>query len=221
MPASEPEPDKRNDRSRKDYLPKRVALGALASFVIACDNGTSPSTLIEDPTSSIEDPNSYRSITAEDRAGRAIFTAGLSLPVPPGAMVSYLQGIDSRIMHIRGPGYTIELDDYGAFGGPAETTLAGAQATFEDQHRRGCRFRVWRVRLPGTSPTNLICPPGDSGDCEQAPAQVTIATFCTGDAACRQVDAIIAGTQFRSKPWPAVPLPDPDLRPQEPACRPG
>lgn len=192
----------------------RFTVVALTLSVAACEDGKPRLT-------SIEDPASYRPLRAEDQAGRAVFSAGLSLPVPPGARVTYPQGIDSRIMHIDGPGYTLQLDDYGAFAGPAATTLAGAPATVEDQRERGCRFRIWRVQLPGTSPTKVICAPGNASNRKQAPAQATIATFCTSKAACRQVNAILAGTQFRPKPWPIVPLPDPSLRPQEPACRPG
>jgi len=191
----------------------RFALAALALSVVACEDGKPPST-------SIEDPASYRPAHAEDQAGRAIFTAGFSLPVPSGAKVTYPQGIDSRIMQIDGPGYTLTLDDYGAFNEPATTTLAGAPAKVEDQRGRGCRVRVWGVQLPGTSPTKLICSPGDTADCKQVPAQATIATFCTSEAACRQVNAILASALFGPKPWPAVPLPDPDVRPEEPACRP-
>ena len=191
----------------------RLTLAALILFISACEDEKLPNT-------SIDDPAFYRPASAEDQAGRAIFAAGFSLPVPLNAKVTYPQGIDSRIMHIEGPGYTLQLDDYGAFSGPATASLAGAPAKIDDQSERGCRSRVWRVQLPGTNSTTMTCSPGDEAYCEPAPAQATIATFCTSDTACRQVNAILAGANFRPKPWPAVPVPDPDLRPKEPACTP-
>jgi hypothetical protein len=169
---------------------------------------------------SVEDPALYRPRSAQDQNGRAIFTAGLSLPVPTGASVTYLQGIDSRLMHINGQDYTLRLDDYGAFMEPATTKVAGAPASLQVGSRGGCKLRVWRLQLPGGSPAHLICSDDDADDCEHAPAQATITTFCRKDAACRQVDAVIAGLQFSPQPWPEVPLPDPQAIPKEPVCRP-
>jgi hypothetical protein len=192
---------------------QRLRFAAFVLFVTACHH--------EEPrNNSIEDPDSYRTATAEDQRGRAMFAGGLSLPVPANATVTYPQGIDSRLMQLSGRGYTLELDDFGAFVGSANTSLAGAPATIEDRSRPGCNSRVMRVRLPGTTPATLICPPGDHDDCKQAPAQATIVSFCATDAACQQVDAIVAGARFTPKPWPKVPLPDPNQSPKEPACRP-
>lgn len=202
-----------------DRKMRRLILFFLAISFPACERG-------EPQPPSIEDPRAYRAATAEDRTGRALFAAGLSLPLPPGASLSYPQGIDSRLMHIEGEDYTLELDDYGAFDGPATTSVAGAPAAVEVQRTRDCLFRLWRIKLPATSPTHLTCPSGGTGSaegtgCQEAPARATIATFCTSEAACRQVDAILAGVQFSPSPWPEMPLPDPDARPKEPACRPG
>ncbi len=105
-------------------------------------------------------------------------------------------------MHFRGQGYTLQLDDNGAFMQPGSATIAGAPATLEGGSRDGCKFRVWRVRLPGTSPAHLICSRNDRDDCKQAPAQATIASFCTNEAACRQVDTVLAGAKFLPNPWP-------------------
>ena len=192
---------------------KRLVFVALGFLAAGCERQ-------EANEPSIEDPALYRSPTAQDQNGRVIFTGGLSLPLPIGASVTYPQGIDSRLMNLSGQGYTLQLDDYGAFMQPATARIAGAPATLEERSRERCKFRVWKVRLPGTSPTTLICSRGDADDCKQAPAQATIASFCTTDAACRQVDALIAGAQFLPKPWPKVPLPDSEARPTEPACRP-
>jgi len=191
---------------------RRVPLAALVLLLTACDSE-------ETRNNSIEDPASYRTATTEDKRGRAIFAGGLSLPVPTNATVTYPQGIDTRLLQLSGRGYTVELDDFGAFNGSANTSLAGAPGTIEDRSRPGCTSRVIRVRLPGTTPAVLICPPGDQADCTQAPAQATIVTVCTTDSACRQVDAIVTGAKFASKPWPRVPLPDPHLSPNKPACR--
>jgi hypothetical protein len=169
---------------------------------------------------SIENPAHYRPTTPHDQSGRAIFTGELSLPIPGNVSVTYPQGIDSRLMQISGQGYTLQLDDQGAFMQPATAMIAGFAATLDVRSRGGCMLRVWRVQLSRTSPTNLICSRGDQGHCEQAPAQATIASFCTTDAACRQVDALVAGVHFLPKPWPKVPLPDAEERPEEPVCRP-
>jgi hypothetical protein len=192
---------------------KHLALASLGLFATACERQ-------EQAARSIEDPAQYRPATPQDQNGRAIFNAGLSLPVPKDAGVVYPQGIDSRLMHLSGQGYTLQLDDYGAFIGSATALVAGAPAVLEDRSRKGCKFRIWRVQLPGTSPTNLICSRGNPRDCKQAPAQATIATSCTSTRACRQVDEIIAGARFALKPWPKVPPPSPETRPNEPACSP-
>lgn len=169
---------------------------------------------------SVEETAHYRPRLPQDQNGRAVFTAGLSLPVPTGASVTYLQGIDSRLMHIDGRGYTLQLDDYGAFMEPSTTQVAGSSASLQVGGRDDCKFRVWSVRLPVGSPTNLTCSDDTAASCKQAPAQATISTFCNTSAACQQVDAVIANVRLLPKPWPQVPLPDPQATPKEPVCRP-
>lgn len=169
---------------------------------------------------SVAEPAQYRPRLAQDENGRAVFTAGLSLPVPMRASVTYPQGIDSRLMHINGEGYTLQLSDYGAFMESATTKVAGAPASLQAGGRDDCRFRVWSVRLPVGSSTNLICSDSNSASCMQAPAQATISTFCNTSAACQQVDAVIADVRLLPKPWPQVPLPDPQVNPKGPVCQP-
>ena len=91
---------------------------------------------------SVEDPENYRPRLPQDQNGRAVFTAGLSLPVPSGASVTYLQGIDSRLMHIDGQGYTLQLNDYGASMEPSTTQLGGASASLQVSGRDDCKLRV-------------------------------------------------------------------------------
>ena len=167
-------------------------------------------------------------------AGRADFRAAAPLRRTPrqrrGCGDNSLIATNRRLAPAMRPGkrpvnvlcgwLPLQLSDYGTFGGPGATTLAGAPATVEEQRERGCRFRVRRVQLPGTSSTSLTCSPEHAADCEPGPAQATIATFCTSPAACLQVDTILAGARFGPKPWPTVPLSDPDLGPEEPACSP-
>lgn len=168
----------------------------------------------------VEEPAQYRPRLPQDEDGRAVFTAGLSLPVPTGASVTYLQGIDSRLMQINGRGYTLQLDDYGAFMRPSTTKVAGAPASLQVGGRHACKHRVWSVRLPVGSPTHLICSDDSAGSCKQTPAQATISTFCNTSAGCQQVDAVIADVRLLPKPWPQVPLPDSRATPKEPVCRP-
>lgn len=169
---------------------------------------------------SADEPGNYRPLRAGEIRDGAVFTAGLTVKVPRNAKLSYPQGIDSRLMSLEGPGYTLNFDDYGGFNGAGTIQVAGAPAQLEERTGPGCRMRVWRVRLPASTPTVLRCSsPNSASDCVRAPAQATIASFCTSEASCRQVDEVVASLRFEPRPWPTVPLPDPDWRPEEPACR--
>lgn len=192
---------------------KRFVIIALVIVTAGCGKP-------ESQRESVEDPAHYRPLVPQDQDGRAVFTAGLSLPVPNGASVTYPQGIDSRLLHIDGQGYTLQLDDYGAFMGPSTTQVGGASAHLEATSLGECKVRVWRVNLPASSPTHSICLNRDGSKCERAPAQASITTFCSTASACQQVDAIIADTRLLPRPWAQVPLPDPKAVPKEPVCRP-
>lgn len=189
-----------------------VALIPLVASLAACER-------VEPSPSQVDHQADYRPRTANDENGRAIFKAGLSLPVPDGASVSYLQGIDSRLMQINGHGFTLQLDDYGAFMGPATATIGGSAATLQIGGRAGCKLRVWRVQLPEGSTTHMICSEASANECKQAPAQATITTFCETNTACREIDAVMRDVRLLPRPWPQMPLPDTQAIPRDPVCR--
>lgn len=151
---------------------------------------------------------------------RVPFVGGLSFALPTGSHAAYPQGIDSRIVHISGEGFEMTIDDYGAWRGPASHRLGGRPARMSERRTSGCRERIWEVELPTTNPTMLECPnPSPRAACVPMPARASISSFCTSDASCRAVDAIIDGASFTSSPERTLPEPDEHWTPPSPVCR--
>jgi hypothetical protein len=151
---------------------------------------------------------------------RVPFTGGLSFALPVNVHAAYPQGIDSSVMQIAGDGFEIMLDDYGGWRGPASQVLGGREARMSERRAGGCREQVWEVELPTTNPAMLECPsPSPRAACVPMPARASISTFCTTDASCRAVDAIIDSARFTPLPGQALPRPDERWTPPAPVCR--
>lgn len=148
---------------------------------------------------------------------RVDFVSGLSVAVPPAAKVAYPQGIDSNVMEVGGPDFTVTFGDYGPFVGNGALRLAGRPADEAVQTKGDCRLRTVWIEL--TKPWPLMsCPPGDK-TCRVPNASATISSLCKGAAACGVVDAVVASTRLTPGPHAPLPAPDSDWRPPEqPLC---
>lgn len=148
---------------------------------------------------------------------RVSFVSGLSVAVPPTAEVAYPQGMDSSLLDITGPGFSVILDDYGPFNGGGTMRLAGRPATEMVRTKDDCRHRVVQVELPEQWPL-MSCMPEDK-QCRVPNGEAVMHSVCKGAAACGTVDTIISSTQLASEPYSPFPSPDPNWRPPEqPVC---
>lgn len=143
------------------------------------------------------------------------FVSGLSVAVPPTAKVSYPQGVDSRLLEISGPDFSVMFDDYGPFSGSGTMRLAGRPAAETMRTNDDCRNRVVQVELREKL---MRCMPGDK-QCRGPNAKAVMNSLCKGVAACGTVDTIISSTRLAPGPHAPFPRPDPNWRPPEhPIC---
>lgn len=144
---------------------------------------------------------------------RVNFVSGLSVAVPPTAKVAYPQGVDSSVMDVSGPDFTVTFDDYGPFVGNGPLRLAGRPADEATRTKGDCRHRVVNIELPEPWPL-MSCPTGDT-TCRVPNAKVAMNGLCRGPAGCGIVDAVIGSTRLTAGPHAPLPGPDPDWRPPE------
>lgn len=151
---------------------------------------------------------------------RAKFVEGMSVAVPSEATVVYPQGIDSNIMFVAGPGYSLDFHDYGTFTYPATTRVAGRLAHSAGREKGACRARSYEIELPAQVSYLLACDGGGPDrKCTALPARANIGTLCNSATACAAVDTMINSIRFAPKPYSAYPEVDPQWQsPEQPVC---
>ena len=179
-----------------------------ALLFLAATSACSASPAQEASASLVSDPPGWK---------RVGFVAGMSLAVPAEARVAYPAGIDSNIMEVRGAGFSLNLDDYGAFDGPGAGRIGGRRATLERAGTPACRRLSYEIELP--EPSNEIRRCDRSGNCAPAPGNAQIHALCRSDEACRTVERIAASLRFAPRPYPAMPPRDSNYEPAPPICR--
>ena len=151
---------------------------------------------------------------------RLPYVAGMSVAVPPTATVARPQGIDSTILRIDGPGYSMDFDDYGAFAGSANRRIGGRLASVETKATGTCRSSVTNIQLPVRVPYLQMCPSARSSeaDCASPAGQARISARCVTDAACGTVANIIDTIGFAPPSNQPLPMPDPHWHPPAEIC---
>lgn len=144
------------------------------------------------------------------------YSGGMILVVPPQTRVFRPQGIDSNPMVMSGPGFTINLDDYGMFGGGASATLAGRPAFLERSEAPGCSQRHLIVQAGGSN--NHLCDAAGQ-DCRPLPGSVRLSGRCVPGEGCATLDRVFASIRFVPRPWPALRPIDQQWQPEPPVCR--
>lgn len=144
----------------------------------------------------------------------------MSVAVPSEATVVYPQGIDSNIMFVVGPGYSLDFHDYGAFTYPATTRVAGRLAHSAGREKGACRARSYEIELPAQVSYLLACDgEGPDRKCTALPARAYIGTLCNSTTACAAVDTMISSIRFAPKPYLPYPELDPQWQsPEQPVC---
>lgn len=146
----------------------------------------------------------------------AAYVNGLALSVPPEAKVARPQGIDSNLLVIEGRGFTLDLDDYGAFSGAANATLDGRRAHAERDSSPGCKRMS--VSVENGRSSNMHMCDADGQDCHAAPGAARIGGHCIPGDSCETMEAIIASVRFEPS-GATEPLPiDPNYRGHPPVC---
>ena len=151
---------------------------------------------------------------------RARYVEGLSIAVPPEADVRYPQGIDSDIMFVAGPSYSLLFGNYGSFSYPATTRIAGLRAHSAVRETGAYRAGSYEIELPARSSDQLTCEgEGPSRKCVGLPARANINTLCNNAKACAKMGTMISSIRFAPKPYSPYPMVDPQWQPPEqPVC---
>jgi hypothetical protein len=140
---------------------------------------------------------------------------GMILVVPPGTEVVRLQGIDSNPVVMSGPGFTINLDEYGIFGGGATAQLAGRPAFEERRQAPRCVQRILTVQA-GSSNNHLCDAAGQN--CRPLPGSIRISGRCLPGEGCATLDRVVSSVRFVPPPGPELPPITQQWQPRAPVC---